>query len=749
MARLYFRITVQKDRPRNKCIEEVAVKNSTQNVVKNKKGVPNRKQLDHAQHSFKQNEEVVESILSPQSSVPLLENRDLFLAPKYAFSKSSSRIEGKNSCRLCSDEDRNCCCAEATLSTCSSSISGFSLSDNVANDVRTDCRSDQVENMKSPCMNGRFAIMGNFDADKTATENIASTHQEETEKTTIFPIISDVLDEAIQNLDLNTSISCSKGMYDEAIYNYEKSLILKRKTIRHILKSNFTANLHVPPMIRGKISEMIDFESFMMPNDASFNRLDENTKNALVSVAVSLNNITYLKYKKGYLTPQDTLAAYLQSLQIKCEILGRNHASVGKTLNNIGSVFYLQRDYQSALVAYKEALRILESAKASDQLEASATVLSNIGDVYSCFCAHSSALEHYRKALNIRWRSLGPCNMKVIRLMEQIATLEMKLANQGLTQPFDSDESDSDGEEFVREDLENRVKYLQEVNFLKSSVQADLEFFDWMEQQATIDFLHDEAVLSRGMEDLTKDISQSPKLTVPAPYINQLCHFPNNETTSCECNVQSDDAKAFCVHKSLEKCTDEMSDTASDIVPNLPMHIENMQHDPSFLSEDINRFISNTLQPVEFPIRDTARHICNDGSRPESERYEKERAKTQDMPWYDVTDFTKMNPHQRTAALFVVRERLQAVRASNCQLSESSNSRPKNIEPTVFSFVESPRIIVSDRIEQNCKEAPKCRLQIGRHSQDQRKANDPKQSTMDKRKMVLELYKKRKMAGKS
>jgi tetratricopeptide (TPR) repeat protein len=76
----------------------------------------------------------------------------------------------------------------------------------------------------------------------------------------------------------------------------------------------------------------------------------------LVSMATSINNIGYLRQRAGEATPDETMAAYKKSLRIKRKILGNDSLSVGKTLNNIGSVYYLKKEFEGALPAYEEAL---------------------------------------------------------------------------------------------------------------------------------------------------------------------------------------------------------------------------------------------------------------------------------------------------------------------------------------------------------------------------------------------------------
>jgi tetratricopeptide (TPR) repeat protein len=92
---------------------------------------------------------------------------------------------------------------------------------------------------------------------------------------------------------------------------------------------------------------------------------------------------------------RETMASYLKSLQIKRDILGPDHLSVGKTLNNIGSVFYLKREFEPAMAAYKEACRIMTAKLGSEHLDVG-TVICNIGDVYCATGITAEALDTER-----------------------------------------------------------------------------------------------------------------------------------------------------------------------------------------------------------------------------------------------------------------------------------------------------------------------------------------------------------------
>ena len=263
-----------------------------------------------------------------------------------------------------------------------------------------------------------------------------------------------------------------KGDYDQAFLCYEKALTLKRQTLQPKTpqESSLTSSSSSPPP------------------EASL----------MASMATSINNMTYLRQRSGKATADETMAAYLQSLQMKREILGPHHLSVGKTLNNIGSVFYLQREYEPALKAYLQAFGIMQDQLGPSHVDVG-TVLSNIGDVYFAMKEKESSKEHYRKALDIRWGALGPFDPKVVRLMEQLAFLET-----GKQPSKDAEDlSDSEDEEFAVEDRLRQESFQEEVRILHDELAADMKFFDLLERKMAIDMVRDKTRMFRKMRQLT------------------------------------------------------------------------------------------------------------------------------------------------------------------------------------------------------------------------------------------------------
>ena len=149
-----------------------------------------------------------------------------------------------------------------------------------------------------------------------------------------------------------------KGYFDKAMVCYIKALKLKQRIFTHLLED----------------ADVME-EQLMQRENCN------TDPQILVSMATSINNIGYLRQRSSDATPEETMTAYRKILRIKQQILGDNLLSVGKTLNNIGSVHYFKRDFNRALPAYKEVIEIMKANLGSNHPDV-ATVVSNIGDVY-------------------------------------------------------------------------------------------------------------------------------------------------------------------------------------------------------------------------------------------------------------------------------------------------------------------------------------------------------------------------------
>lgn len=261
-----------------------------------------------------------------------------------------------------------------------------------------------------------------------------------------------------------------QGYYDKAMVCYSKALKLKRRTFHSMLEE-------ADDMFDAKIEE-----------DGIEKITDHNL---LVSMATSINNIGYLRHRSGEATPDETMKAYKQSLRIKQKVLGNDSLSVGKTLNNIGSVHYLKKEFAAAVETYQHGILIMQFNLGSEHPDV-ATVLSNMGDSYLKLKNQEEALEHYRKALKVRWNAFGEHDPRVVRLLEKIAKTELG----DMMNPGDETQVDETC------DLGDSQLLDLDMRQLRTQVGEDMQYFDSLQKQIEIDMVKDKLTILRGMREL-------------------------------------------------------------------------------------------------------------------------------------------------------------------------------------------------------------------------------------------------------
>jgi tetratricopeptide (TPR) repeat protein len=278
---------------------------------------------------------------------------------------------------------------------------------------------------------------------------------------------------AAATLDEKGNKLFERGYFDKAMICYSKALKMKRRTYTNML------------------DDADDFD------ETSTKKLSKADSQVLVSMATSINNIGYLRQRSGEASAEETMAAYKKSLRIKRRILGNDSLSVGKTLNNIGSVFYLSRDFKGALDAYKEAMNIMQCNLGEHHPDV-ATVMSNMGDVYLANGQDENSLKYYRSALNVRYANFGKHDPRVVRLLEKIARIEIgdKMKPQGET-----DMGNVDWEENALTDL--GMKPLPaEYRILSRELKADIEYLDQLQKRMSDNMVQDKVLIVKGMREL-------------------------------------------------------------------------------------------------------------------------------------------------------------------------------------------------------------------------------------------------------
>lgn len=264
-----------------------------------------------------------------------------------------------------------------------------------------------------------------------------------------------------QALDNAANDMFAKGNYDEALSCYSRALKLKKRTLK----------FGVAPG-------------------------SDNAQSLLASVATSINNIGYLRQRAGG-TTEEIMAAYQDSLQIKKEILGEKDLSVGKTLNNIGSVYFGTRKYKEAMKAYEQAQVIMSENLGATHLDVG-TVHSNIGDVHLAQRQLERARVCYSDALKIRWNQLGEHHAKVVRLLEKIAAIEMADSPQKMQRSIrimgDDDRTADEEEESYAPDIEMKA--------LRQAVKEDVVFVEKIKREMALEMIRDKIQMLREMKEL-------------------------------------------------------------------------------------------------------------------------------------------------------------------------------------------------------------------------------------------------------
>jgi serine/threonine-protein kinase len=127
-------------------------------------------------------------------------------------------------------------------------------------------------------------------------------------------------------------------------------------------------------------------------------------------VAATLTDLAGTNRLRGRL--KEALAQHQEALALRQRLLGPDHADVSQSLNNICSVQNQLGDRAAARQACEQAIALRE--RAGDAL-ALATSIQNLGNTYELDGKFDVAETHYRRALDLRRRELGDAHLETAR----------------------------------------------------------------------------------------------------------------------------------------------------------------------------------------------------------------------------------------------------------------------------------------------------------------------------------------------
>lgn len=118
----------------------------------------------------------------------------------------------------------------------------------------------------------------------------------------------------------------------------------------------------------------------------------------------------------------DAIGGYHQALRSRIKALGKDHPTVGASLNNLGVAHKSIGDFSKALAFFTKSLTI----KLATGGDAAATV-NNIAEVHRCLGDNTTALQYYEWAYEIRCVSPGDTAQPTINTMYNIGLLQRQI----------------------------------------------------------------------------------------------------------------------------------------------------------------------------------------------------------------------------------------------------------------------------------------------------------------------------------
>lgn len=202
-------------------------------------------------------------------------------------------------------------------------------------------------------------------------------------------------------LELFGAYYSGKGIYDSALYYFDKSIVVaKNNDLKSIISSkyNHIANVY---FLRSQYAKALTYYD-------SSKKVAEETNNTEF-IAATNGNIASVYYKMGNYSR--ALTYYLESLKMQ-EKIGYEKTSASTNFSNIANVYYRLKQYDKAIVYLKKGLALNKKAGTLDYIIGNLTTYSMI---YNDKKMYDSSLYYLNDALVLAKKLGDPFVLNIVK----------------------------------------------------------------------------------------------------------------------------------------------------------------------------------------------------------------------------------------------------------------------------------------------------------------------------------------------
>jgi tetratricopeptide (TPR) repeat protein len=142
-------------------------------------------------------------------------------------------------------------------------------------------------------------------------------------------------------------------------------------------------------------------------------------KRDLLTEATALSSVGQICSRLGFLDA--AIGAHEEALSLKSRVLGDNHFDISTTLFAIANIHFNEKDYELALMTFKDCLDIRRSN--SCNAEDISTDLFNIAAVSAENGNPTQAIDFFNQAISVETASTSESNDTILQCIHHIATL--------------------------------------------------------------------------------------------------------------------------------------------------------------------------------------------------------------------------------------------------------------------------------------------------------------------------------------